>query len=171
MPWLPTNTDTLCLYCQLLSETFIATSSIKNYISGVKTLHVITDLPMDAFQAPELKLLYRGLVWQNPHCPTQAAPITPEIVLAIHSVLDFHNTEHVVFWALFLLAFFTFARKSNLVTNSTSIDLTLFRKNVVIGAKVLLVTFSWTKIIQFGQRLLIIPVLAVPNSVLRPVIA
>ncbi len=103
MPWLPTNTDTLCLYCQLLSETFIATSSIKNCISGVKTLHVITDLLVDAFETPELKLLYRGLARQNPHCPTQAVPINPEMLLAIHSVLDFHNSEHMVFWHCFFL--------------------------------------------------------------------
>ncbi len=123
-------------------------------------MHVITDLPVDAFEAPELKLLYRGLARQNPHCPKQAAPITPEILLAIHSILYFRNSEQVVFWALFLLAFFTFARKFNLVANSISVDSTLLRKNVVIGAKGRLVTFSWTNTIQFGQRLLIIPVLA-----------
>ncbi len=56
-----------------------------------------------------------------------------------------------------------------MVANYASIDSTLLRKNVVIGAKELLVTFTTT--IQFGQRLLIIPVLAVPNSVLCPVTA
>ncbi len=95
-------------------------------------MHVITDLPVDAFQALELKLLYRGLARQNPHCPIQAAPITPEILLAIHSILDFHNSEDM---GIVSLAFFTFARKSNLVANSTSVDSTLLRKNVVIVLK------------------------------------
>ena len=41
---LPTCTQTLCLYARFLSRTFKATQSIQNYLSGVKTLHVMLDL-------------------------------------------------------------------------------------------------------------------------------
>ena len=51
----------------------------------------------------------------KPYCVRQAAPMTPEILIQISSVLDFKNPDSLVYWCLFLFAFFLLARKSNLV--------------------------------------------------------
>ncbi len=125
LPWLPSSAQTLSLFGQFLSTTFKAPSSIQNYISGVKTLHVLLDMSMECFTAIELKLALRGIARLKPNCPKQASPITPAILLAIHQVLDFQQVEHVVFWSLFLFAFFTFARKSNLVVSSPTVPQSL----------------------------------------------
>ena len=74
------------------------------------------------------------------------------------------NPLHVVFWALFILAFFTLSRKSNLVVSGNK----LRRMDVLVGDNGLLVKFRWTKTIQFGQRILEIPLLAAPESNLCP---
>ncbi len=131
-------------------------------------VHILTDTSILPFQTTKLKLALKGMARLNPHCPKQASPITPQILLTIHQILDLNNTSHIVFWSLFLLAFFTFARKSNLVAESKLKPSKLYRQTYVIGSKGLLVTFDWTKTIQFGQRCLIIPVVSNPKSVLCP---
>ena len=44
--------------------------------------------------------------------------MTPEILLRISSILNFEDGNDIVFWCLFLFAFFLLGRKSNLVPAS-----------------------------------------------------
>ncbi len=134
MPWLPADVETLSLYAQFLSLTFKTSSSIANYICGMKMLHSLTDIPASAFQAVELKLALRGLARLNPYCPKQASPITAQIL-------------------------------SNFWSGNTQ----LLRQDVVVGSWGLVVTFNWTKTIQFRERKLLVPVVATPDSILCPV--
>jgi hypothetical protein len=69
------------LICTVLSQTFKSISSIRNYVSGAKLLHILTDTSIIAFQTTELKLALKGMARLNLHCPKQAAPITPEILM------------------------------------------------------------------------------------------
>ena len=167
----PAATETLCLYAQLLSRSFSATSSIQNYISGVKKLHLLVggEFPEDSF---ELKLAIKGLQRRNPHCPNQAAPITPDILSKIHSVMDITKPVDSVFWSLFLTAFFSLARKSNLVQNSLHRQgKQILRGDFQLHSRGMTVTFRWTKTIQFGQRSLQIPLIPISGSCLCPVAA
>ena len=168
LPWLPTDSTTLALYAQFLATSFKAKSSIISYISGVKTMHVLSDQPVDAFAATEIKLTVRGIARLNPHCPKQASPVTPDILKAIYQLLDLSKAEHVAFWALFVTAFFTFARKGNLVITDRD-SKPLRRCDMELGNLGIMVTFHHTKTIQFGQRKLVVPLLAMPGSVLCPV--
>ena len=64
------------------------------------------------------------------------------------------------------------ARKSNMVPVSlTEFDphKQLLRQDVVIFKEVLLVFVKWSKTNQFGNRLLKIPLTAIPGSILCPV--
>ena len=93
-------------------------NSIRNYISGVKTLHAIAGFDNEQFSDFSLLLTFRGLARLNPHCGKQANPITLEILISIHNNLDFSDKSNIVYWCLFLFAFFLVARKSNLVPSS-----------------------------------------------------
>ncbi len=144
--WLPATSNMLCLYAQFLCRSFKAPSSIKNYISGIKTLHILMELPVTAFQSHEIKLALRGISRLKPHCPKKAYPVTPQILHQIHGVFDFNNPAHTVFWSLFLLAFFTMSRKSNLVvTGNASQSKQLRRQDVVVGSKGMLVISNGQK--------------------------
>ena len=44
--FLPTSNETLCLYTQFLSRIFKSTQSIKNYVSGVKSMHYLLGYPV-----------------------------------------------------------------------------------------------------------------------------
>ena len=90
-------------------------ASIRNYVSGIKLLHLFLDLDCPQFGSFELKLVLRGLQRLNPHCPKRALPILPDILLEFLQFLDLGDPAQASFWCLFLLAFFLMARKSNLV--------------------------------------------------------
>ena len=174
MPPLPASLDILCSYAQFLGRSFKSHSSISNYLSGVRSLHLFADVPCPSLSDFQLKLLLRGLAREKAHCPVQAAPVTLDVLLRIRMQLDLAKPLHATFWCLFLFAFFLMARKSNLVPDSIPSfdpDKQLIRDRVKILEDHLIVTFPWSKTNQFGNRLLEIPLCEIPHSPLCPVSA
>ena len=169
---LPTSTETLQLFAQFLSRTFKSTDSIKNYINGVRSMHLLLGYSVDHINKFILNLSIKGMAKLHPYCIKQAEPITPEILISISNILNFTSQADLVFWCLFLFAFFLLARKSNLVPTSKKdlIDKNfLLRQDVVDNGNYLLVSMRWTKTIQKGERLLQIPLVKIPGSILCPV--
>ena len=102
--------------------------------------------------------------------PHQAAPVSPSILLEIFNLLDVSKPVDAVFWSLFLFAFFTLARKSNLVADLvTRRGRQVLRRDVSPSADGLLVIFYWTKTLQDRSRALHIPLVSIPGSPLCPV--
>ena len=155
---------------QFLSRSFTP-SSIRNYLSGVKLLRVITGHPISPFTSYELRLTLHGLERLAQHVPSRAPPITPDILLNIVSQIDLQDPCLVSFSAAFLFTFFLLARVSNIVPRSRSSvhsSSCLRRSNVVFTSDGLLVTFHRTKTIQFGRCRLLLP-LSMAGSPLCPV--
>ncbi len=107
-------------FVQFLSRSFSNISAIKNYVSGIKLLHLLSGLLFTNFDGLEFKLLVKGLAKLNPFIPRQALPITPNILLDLHRVIDLSLPLHADLCCSFILAFFLFARKSNIVPPSHS---------------------------------------------------
>ena len=76
-------------------------------------------------------------------------------------------------WALFLVAFFSFLRKPNLVVDSPSVisDKLPRRRDFLLTSEEAFLRICATKTIQFSQRILKIPLPFIPSSPLRPVSA
>ena len=77
-------------------------------------------------------------------------------------------------FGVFFICLFLFARKSNLVPNSKlefKSGKFLRRENLYFQDDILLVIMRWSKTNQFGQRVLKIPLLRIPGSILCPVTA
>ena len=167
----PATIECICLFAQFLSCSFKAVTSIQNYISGVRTLHALLEVPFPGTDNIELKLTLRGLKRLKPHAVRQAVPLSPHILCKVHGLLDLASPFDATLWALLLTAFFTLSRKSNLVVaGNRAFDKSrqLCRSDVLIGDKGLMVQFRWSKTNQFGNRVLLVPVLAIPGSVLCP---
>ncbi|XP_035665155.1 uncharacterized protein LOC118408444 isoform X2 [Branchiostoma floridae] len=168
----PATVDTLETFAEFLARSFKAPASIANYLGGLKTLHVLFGYTVDAFLSTDIALLKRGLQRRLCHTPRQVAPFTPDILLRIYEHLDLMDPFHATMWTLILLSFFTFQRKSNFLPKGkfdpskqcTIHDFTLYRDS-------LLVRIRWSKTLQCAERVLSIPVLAIPNSPLCPVAA
>lgn len=168
---LPASLDTVCLYCQYLSS-FLTPGSVKNYLSGVKVLHIVSGHDFIHSKAPELRLTLRGIDRLAQHCPDKAPPVTPSILYKLVLSSDLSKAEDLVYMTSFLFAFFLFARISNIIPQSArafDVRKNLCRGDIVCTKYGLSVTFRWTKTIQFGQRKLVIPLLAIPGCPLCPV--
>ncbi len=117
------------------------------------------------------KLALRGLARILDTPPTQARPITPGILLAFLPSLHLSRPFDSTVWAAFLVAFFAFARLSNLVPDSTlSFDPTkhFTRADFITRPDHLLVLFKWSKTNQFHSHITPVPLAAIPGSPLCP---
>ena len=104
---------------------------------------------------------------------TSALAVTPEILRNIYQLLNLRLPLHSALWALSLVAFFTFLRKSNLVVNqvnSISPKVPLL-SDLDLQAGSATITIRATKTIQFKQRCLVIPLPFIRDSPLCPVTA
>ncbi len=171
---LPASVDTLCWFSQFLSNSFKASSSKQTYLNGVKFWHLFADKSVLAFDSFQLSITLKGIARSMKHVPRQAAPITLRMLTEFLEHLDLNKLKDVTFWALILIGFYCMLHTSNLVPDK--IDAfdsrkQLCRVNIKINSHCLLIEIKWSKTIQFSQKLLLIPLLAVPGSSLCPVAA
>jgi hypothetical protein len=135
-------------------------------------LHLYAGLDFPYLATFEFKLVMRGLSRLNPHIPRRVLPITPPLLLRLATVIDFYNSFHLAAWCCFLLAFNLMARKSSLIPPSLikfDIRKHLLRRDIVLSTTAMIVSIKYSKTIQFGNRLLTVPILAIPDSPLCPV--
>ena len=104
----------------------------------------------------------------------QKHPMTPDIMVSIRRSLDLTVPSQAALWALFTTAFFSFLRKSNLVTASASsfnCDMHLARQDIKFTDSGALLRIKWSKTRQFQEGVHIISLPSIPNSSLCPVTA
>ena len=167
---LPADSDTIYAYAQFLSRSLLP-ASVRNYLSGVRTLHIFLGLPYVHADDFLLHLELRGISRLHPHVPIRAKPITPKILLLFHSLMD-NSSLHCAVWSCCLVLFYTMARLGSILPKkrSSPINQFLTRDRINFCEEGLLVTLLHTKTIQFGRRRLHIPLLRV-DSHLCPVAA
>ena len=168
---LPASVNTLCLYAQYLSYRMSSVESIRNYLHGVKLLHLFAGLDFPHLDNFVVKLVLRGLKKTLSHTPRRALPITPDILLSFLSKLNLSTPVDATYWCAFVFAFFSMARKSNICPPSVkrfSPSIHLCRGDIVCNKSGLLVMFKWSKTIQNKERLQITPLVTIPDSPLCP---
>jgi len=122
----------------------------------------------------ELILMLRGIDRLAQHRPHHAPLITPTLLCTlVASGVDFDPVD-LTFSCAFSFAFFLFARISNLVpksfvTSGVQEHRCICRGDVVSTHYGLCVQFIWSKTIQFGERVLELPLVRIPDSPICPV--
>ena len=104
---------------------------------------------------------------------SRKSPMTPSILHAPFDLFHFCIPLHAAMWALFLVAFFTFLRKSNLVPDNTRqiSSKVITRANLVFKSAGANIHVSATKTIQCQHQSLILPIPVIPGSRLCPLLA
>ena len=99
--------------------------------------------------------------------------LDPKLPLSITRLFNLGNPLHAAMWALFLVAFFSFLRKSNLVADfpSAPSDKLPSRRDFVLAPEDAFLHIRPTKTIQFKQRIMTIPLPFIPSSPLCRVTA
>ena len=124
---------------------------------------------MDAFQ---LNTTLMGLKRRLARTPFQVLPITPNILRRMFHHVDMEDPEELATWCSFLVAFFCLFRKASVVPESLSsaTSTTLTRGNFMLDtkSKTILVYVNHSKVIQFGQRDLVIPLMSNGDPALDP---
>ncbi len=170
----PVSVEVLCLYCQFLSNRMKASETVKNYVNGVKVLHLLLDLPVGVFKSFEYHVTIRGIARLKQHQPKQAAPITVKMLKEMSKYVDKADPCHVVVWAAILVAFFGLLRKSNLVpdtADSFNPARQLCRGDIDIAPEFMLINIKWSKTNQFRDRNVQMPIKKLPGVCFCPVSA
>ena len=148
LSYLPVTSDELCLYIQFLTRTLSSPKSVRNYVSGLKTLHAMLHLNFPSYDDISVRLTLRGLDRSLAHVPRRAQPITVKVLHQLSLLIDTQDPFQSVVWTLFLFMFFLFSRKSQFVPVSCAhehIAKLVSRQDVQYRDGVLQVTFYWTK--------------------------
>ena len=146
----------------------ISASSIAGYFNIVCIMHCESGLESPT-AGWDISLVKKGILRTHGKPLNQKLPITPDILRKLFEVLDMECGLHKAFWCACLIAFQAFLRKSSLLPKSGSQSDRM--KALTIGDVVLssdgnsmLLNIRHSKTIQFRQRVLSIPISAVPNS-------
>ena len=101
----------------------------------------------------------------------QKLPITIEILRKIFTKLDLCCSFDRTFWAACLVAFYSFFRKSNLLIPSVEVfdpKKHLCASDVNFTSEGVVLSVRWSKVIQFQERTLLIPLPRIPDSAFCP---
>lgn len=160
---LPADSKQLTRFAVYLhSEKNLKPDTISNYLSGVKTLHGLMELPIPETDGWIHKAVFKGMKSRNKQPRRQAEAITPQILKLISQQVDQTDDLELVAWVAVLIGFHCLLRASNLTTRSAAAfnpQENLLRQDFRMHDKLLLVHIKWTKTLQYRERKLLIPVI------------
>ncbi|XP_078360978.1 uncharacterized protein LOC144645323 [Oculina patagonica] len=172
-PPVPAQPEHICQYAAFLARS-LKPASIPTYLNIISILHKEFNLPNPLANNWPLNSLLTGIKRVKGQPPSQKLPISPDLLLRIHSRLNLRSSFDASFWAICLVSFFGMLRKSHFLASSASSfdpsqqlilsDLEMFPWGVLI-------TLRWSKTIQFRERVVKIPLPLIQNSPLCPVAA
>ena len=163
----------LCMYAAYLAR-FLLPQSVCVYLNFVGLLHREMGFPNPLLDNWFLSSVLKGIKRSKGIPPVPKLPITVDILSFIHSQLNLLDSKQASFWALCLVSFFGLFRKSHLLPASQrefSPDTFLTRSDFSFVGSGVHIRVRWSKTIQFGQRTVTIPLVAMPSSHLCPVSA
>lgn len=126
----PADEWTLCLFVSSLSNT-VQQSSIKVYLSAVRSLHIELGFPDPLVNCLRLQRVVRGVKRCQGSSQYQRLPITDSVMFVIFKSLDMSLPDHCMFWAACSLAYFGFLRSAEFTVPS----LAAFDSNIHLGVR------------------------------------
>ena len=165
----PCNTKTLVRYIIFLARNHVP-SSVKQYLNVIRLIHLENGYENPLKENYVLNSVTKGIARVKGVPPKRKLPITPELLIAFYHLLDMSVVENLVFYCACVVAFFSFFRKSTLLSKdleSHDPASNLCRKDVKFLADGALLSVRHTKTIQFHERVLQVP-LTKSDTILCP---
>ena len=111
---LPAHSNTIHGFVQFLSRSMVP-STVRNYLSGVRVLHIFHGLPLTHSEDFLLRLELRGIARLDPHVPVRALPVTPSVLQSFRAFMNPKDPLHSCVWACSLFCFLTMARLGSIL--------------------------------------------------------
>lgn len=157
---LPCSSERVALYASWLART-LKYRSVLNYLSGLNFF--LRQNGADAIRYDDfiIDATLKGIRREKGDTPRQAAPMLPGMLLRVFALLTL-NSGHVSWRAAMLCSFRALLRKSQVTDSDSALrrgDFRFFDWGMIIKIR-------RSKTIQFGERVLEIPVARCPNRAL-----
>ena len=164
---------TVILFIEFLAFNHLQYNSILNYLTAVKMKLLWFDLPAAAFDHHKVKLMLRAVKHTASHAPRFKG------IFDIHTITNLlyvaaYLSDHEVYRAIYLLAFFGFMRISNLLPVSRKmfdVQKQLCRGDVIVQQDKAAIIVKWSKTIRSPSQGTFIIIPRLPGHVLCPVSA
>ena len=169
----PVQPQTILRYISFLSATGRSYGTVQNHISTIKHYHRLFGFHPRWENLYSFQLALRGCKRFLGVAPARKLAITPILLLRMVSMFDATQPLQAAMRALFLVAFFSFLQKSNLVVPSAHVisPKVPWRLDFHMSQHRAFLNIRATKTIQFFQRALCVPLPSIPGSPLCPVAA
>ena len=170
IPPVPLSQHNLGRYIAFLSRRLCFTS-IRQYLNAVRILHLEAGHKNPLENNWYIDSILKGVKRVKGTSSTQKLPITLDILKAMAGTLNLSSPLDRVFWTVCLVAFYSFFRKSNLLLPTVdAFDPTrhLCLSDVTFGEDGAVLCVRWSKVIQFRERILEIPLPKIGNYLFCP---
>lgn len=156
----PCESEVISDYICFLSHSLLSLASIKNYISGLKTISRLLGHDVSSFDNFDVSLTMQGISKINTHLSKSRLPLTISHIRQMVSLLDTAIPIEACMWVFLTFAFFGMLRASNLLCSSVKSFKKyeqLTRSQVHFCKEGLELHISWSKTRQNHDYLHIVP--------------
>lgn len=160
----PASDQTGSLYITYLTDQ-VCFSTICNYVSSVWSLHSFLGEEPVAKGSFLVTCTLKGAKRLLGDVTLSATPLFPDELVEMYKLLDYKDLSDLVFWTATCLAYRCLLRKSHYTSSPHSIRV----EDIEFTDYGLSLSIRSSKTIQYSERVLVIPVIAAPNSILCPV--
>ena len=170
VPPVPLTQINLGRYIAFLSRR-LCFSSVRQYLNAVRLMHLNAGHKNPLQDNWYVASILKGVKRVKGDKSIQKLPITLDILSMIACKLDMSSSFDRVFWTTCIVGFYSFFRKSNLlVQNIGSFDPNrhLCASDVEFQSDGAVLTVRWSKVIQFRERTLRIPLPRLKHSLFCP---
>ena len=168
----PTTTlHNIMVFIEYLHQNHISHKVISAYLSSVRSMASLYNLPLQPFSHPALTRLLRSISLTSHFAPTPRGVFDIPTLYNISMSCDTRDDPHL-YRAIFLVAFYGFLRMSNIAPHSSknfSQHHHFLRQDVIFGPPGAHLILKWTKTMQDRKSHHIIQLPTISNKYLCPV--
>ena len=165
------NIEQFLAFLEYLIQNNTSAPSLANYVSAIRTHYVMYSWNTEFLRDQKIAMLLKSVTINRPFEPKTVSILDVDIlkqIVQIASKLPYSET----FVPLYLFAFFSFLRLSNMIPHSVaSFDLTrnLARGDIIFADDSAIIVVKWSKTLQDRKKTATISIPNLGNSELCPI--